>query len=211
MRVLFLRDTCRGIMDLLNLMMTRRTIRQYGEKDVPMSCLKKIVTAGEWSPSVHNIQPWRFIVVQNKNTIKKLSKILSEKSKELLSGFNIIVKETAKLLLNAPVVVVVYNSCELSERVKKFEEPYYGITRISEYESVAAAIENMLLMAHSLGLGTAWLTSPLFCEKEISDFFSAEGTLLALMTIGYPKFGEKIKRKNRINNSVVFYEDVKGK
>ena len=127
---------------------------------------KEIIEAARWAPSVHNIQPWRFVVISKQQVILKIAQILYKKSKEVFSGFNIILKESAKIIKNSPMLIIVVNSCALSRRMKKFENPYFDNSKISEYQSIAAAIENILISAHSKKLGVAWIGMALFCKNE---------------------------------------------
>lgn len=173
-------------MKIEQLIRTRRSIRVYKQIPVPKKHVIKILEAARWSPSAHNSQTWRFIVIRKKASIKKLSEILVKDSAKLLAGFNIVLRETSTILENAAFVVVVYNSHELSNRMKKFGEPYFSVTKLSEVQGIGAAIQNMLLMAHSLGIGSAWLTMPLFCEKKIAKSFDVKGSLMAIITFGYP-------------------------
>jgi nitroreductase len=165
---------------------SRRTIRQYTSKNLTKKQIIKIIEAGRWGPSVHNSQPWQYIIIRKKKIVDDISKVLNVKSKHLLTGFDIIIKETARIISNARTIVAVYNTCELSNRMKKFDEPYYSIAKCSEVQSISGSIENMLLMAHFLGLGAAWLTSPLFFEKEINSLLNIKSSLLAILTFGYP-------------------------
>ena len=191
--------------ELIKLIKSRRSIRQYKKRTIPKGQIIKILEAGRWSPSAHNAQPWRFIVVTKPQVIKKLSKVLVNKSRNLLTGFDIVLRKTAEIVSNAPVIVAVYNSGELSNRMKKFDEPYFSITKMSELQSIAASIENMLLMAHARNLGAAWLTAPLFCEDEIKSFLNIKGYLVALVTFGYPnQYGTKSDRKP-LKNLVKFH------
>ncbi|MFH1878243.1 MAG: nitroreductase family protein, partial [Candidatus Omnitrophota bacterium] len=135
--------------------------------------------------------------IDEKAIIMQLSDIMHKKSETLYAGFNIILKETAKIVRNAPVIIGILNSCELSERVKKFDDPYYYITKLSEIESVSASIQNMILMAHALGLGAAWLTSVLFCEEEIKEKMNICENLLAVIALGYPTVCTQLGYKKR--------------
>lgn len=191
--------------NLLKLIRSRRTIRKYTDKEISNKQIMKILEAGRWSPSVHNAQPWRFIVIRKEPVIKRLAGILLKKSHHLFSGFDIIVKKTAEVVLSAPIAIVIYNSCELSKRMRKFGDPYFSITEISELQSISASIENMLLMAHSLGLGAAWLTSPLFCAAEIRSLFNINGSFVALLTIGYSGQSCAISDRKSLKSCIKFY------
>ena len=104
-------------------------------------------------------------------------------------------KETSKILANAPLAIAVYNTRLLSGKIK-LNGRYKKICEIFEIQSVAAAIQNIVLMAYCLGLGSAWLGIALLCEKEINTVLKQQGLLLAILTIGYPdEFPKKPKRK----------------
>ncbi len=190
---------------LLEMIQERRTVRSYSKRKVSAGLISTILKAGLWGPSAHNVQPWRFVVIRKRQSMQKIYDMMNSSSKQLLAGFNIILATTSDVVSKASVVIAVYNSCELSNRVKKFEEPYYGIALYSEIQSIAAAIQNMCLAAHSLGLGAAWLTAPLFCENDINSLLKHKGSLVALLALGYPrKFPRKVCRKDR-RELVKFY------
>src|SRR3989338_5022930 len=104
--------------DSLELIKHRRTIRDYSNQDIPIDLIKKIVEAARWAPSAHNLQPWKYVIVMNSEIIKKTADILNKKSLELLSGFNIIMRETAKKAINSKALVFVYSDNAI---LKKFD------------------------------------------------------------------------------------------
>jgi nitroreductase len=64
-------------MDTYDCIRTRRTTRSYLKKDIPDEVIKKILEAGRLAPSAMNLQPWDFVVVKNKETLKKLGSLCS--------------------------------------------------------------------------------------------------------------------------------------
>jgi len=64
--------------ELLTLIKDRRSIRQFQEKDIPQEEIEMILEAGRWTPSASNKQPWEFIVIRNKEIIKKIGKTQSQ-------------------------------------------------------------------------------------------------------------------------------------
>ncbi|MFC1592588.1 nitroreductase family protein [Candidatus Omnitrophota bacterium] len=184
-------------MDILSLIKKRRTIRKYKDRIISNKIIKKIIESAIWAPSAHNIQPWKFIVLKDEitkqNFIDSLTKpILTEYS----SSIRILIKNSIDILKRAPLVILVYNNCNLSKKVAELGKIHQFTAYLSEVESVAAAIENMHLVAHYLGIGMAWLTMPLFVKKHINKFFNTEDDLLALLALGYPaETGKRSKRK----------------
>src|SRR3990172_6858970 len=61
-------------MDTFECIRKRRDIRSYLKKDVPDDVIRKIVEAGGLAPSAMNLQPWHFIVIKNRDKLKKLGK-----------------------------------------------------------------------------------------------------------------------------------------
>ncbi len=125
-------------MELEKAIKTRRSVRLFNDKPIEKGVLLKIIEAGNMAPSYCNTQAWRFIVIDNKDVINRLVKA-----------------DAAVYLKKAPVcVVVVYD--------KRSDNPEY-----KDYlQSAAACIQNMLLTAHSLGIGSCW-TCHLPRKKEL--------------------------------------------
>jgi len=164
-------------METFECIKSRRTVRKYDKKDVPHEIIGQIIFAGSQAPSAGNMQPWVFIVVKEEETKKELS------TAALRQDF----------IFKAPVVIVVAADLERSgdkygERGKKF----YCI------QDTAAAIENMLLAAHDLGLGACWVGA--FEEEKVKGILSMPDRLrpVGLITIGHPLPYDKEKKPKRL-------------
>ena len=120
-------------MELMNLLLERRSIRQYTGEPVPREQLEQILQAGLLSPSGRNIRPWEFVVVENKETLARLAA-----SRQ--SG--------AQMLENSGCAILVF-----ANREKTDVWP----------EDCSIAMSNMHLMAHSLGLGSCWINQLRTC------------------------------------------------
>ncbi|MBO4401142.1 MAG: nitroreductase family protein [Selenomonadaceae bacterium] len=113
--------------NLLELMLTRRSVRQYTGEKIPAESLKKIVSAALLAPSGHSKYPCEFIVVQDSETLEKMS--------HCRVG-------VAKMLAGAAAAVVVVADREKSDTI---------------IEDCSVAMMNMELMAWSLGIGNCWI------------------------------------------------------
>lgn len=194
-------------MDLLELIKGRYTVRKYKKKPISKKAIGKIIEAGRWASSVHGFQPWRFVVITNHSLINKISNILLKKAKRMTTSAKQLLILTASTIGNAPVVILVYNQNIFKNvsskfyKIKKAEasksEAFIGIriAGLSEIEAISGAIQNMILIAYSLGIGACWNTIPLFCEKEINLLLENNEQLVAVLTLGYP--AEKAKRSQR--------------
>jgi nitroreductase len=151
-------------MDVFECIETRRCIRKYLNRPVEFSKVIAILEAGHYAPSAGNLQDWRFIIITDRDVIKRLP--------QHCVGQNHVV---------APVVIVVCADCDITGK-------HYGLRgkRLYCTQNCAAAIENMLLTAHALGLGGNWIGA--FDEDKIKEIFSIpeEVRPQAILTFGYP-------------------------
>jgi len=196
-------------MNLPEIIRNRRTIRKYTDKPVSREIVEKLIEAARWAPSAHNLQPWKFVVLDDKDIITKLSARLKDQASTLFTGFNVVLKDSADKIGDAPSVICVFSTRELEKRFERFGEEYAEIGKIFEVQSVACSIQNMLLLASNMSLGIAWHGITIFSGKEIESFLQQDGRLLAILTIGYPDEiceGKKIKSKESIVN---FYSKSK--
>ncbi len=138
-------------------------MRRFEDRDVPHELIEKLLEAGNLAPSAGNLQARYFIVVKNKEMREKLS----------AAAFN------QKFVYDAPVDVVV---CADLMRIKPYGkrgEELYCI------QDASAAVQNILLAAYALGLGTCWVGA--FNEREVADVLSLPKHLrpVAIIPIGY--------------------------
>jgi len=119
------------------LYLRRFSCRRFHNDAVEESELAFILEAARWAPSAGNLQPWRFFVVRDPSTREALA--LSAYRQKFVSS-------------HAPVVIVVCAVAEESAR-------HYGTRGASLYclQDTAAAVENILLAATELGLGSCWV------------------------------------------------------
>jgi len=180
-------------LDIIGFLKNRRSIREYTTKKVSPRVLDTILKAATWAPSAHNAQPWRFIVIKDSAQKLKLAEAmarrwkrdltkngLSEKNRENLA------KASVERFWSAPIVII---AClTMVEMNHYLDMRRQRIEFLMAIQSVAAAIENMLLAAHAMGLGACWFCAPLFCPKTVRKVLKIPPNLepQALITVGYP-------------------------
>jgi nitroreductase len=210
--------------EFLDVLVSRKSIRRYKPDPIPDEMLDKILEAARWAPTGENYQPWRFIVVRNQETRNKIGDLAKQGSGsrmtawyclgELQQRFEKIedpvkraevlefmysgsVSEFAK---QSPVVIAVIGDL----RVGSVDVPY----------DLCAAIENMLLEAHSLGLGACWVHGPVASTrdakrfKEILDIPTGMGDykVISFLAFGYPKEQRKHPRPKLPLEDMVYWE-----
>ncbi|TLS38990.1 nitroreductase family protein [Pseudalkalibacillus caeni] len=169
-------------MDVLEAIRTRRSIGVVKQDSVPKDLIEKILEAGNWAPSHYKTEPWKFFVLEN-SARNKLGDVLVEIAKESMDDPTTEenkrkLKKTAAKPLRAPVIIAVAVTPSQKKKVIELEE----------YAAVNAGIQNMLLVAHALGLGAIWRTGkPCYHSKMLELFrLSEEERVLGFIYIGYP-------------------------
>lgn len=144
--------------------------------------IEQILEAGTHAPNHHNAQPWRFFVLAG-NARVELGEIMAEALLARaggLSGENsraILTKERNKLL-RAPVVIVA--AAEYPQQS--------NVVEIENVEAVAAAVQNMLLVAEELGLAAMWRTGDAAYDPRIKRWLglASEDHIVAFLYLGHP-------------------------
>jgi len=159
--------------DCLRLLYDRVSIRRYQPIDVPDELILEILKAGNASPSAGNLQARDFIVVKDAATKKKLAIAALEQM----------------FIADAPVVIVVCANYPRSMRI------YGDRGRLYAEQDATAAVENILLAAHALGLGAVWVGA--FHEVVVSSVLGIPeyARPISIVPIGYP--AEKPEKRSR--------------
>lgn len=158
----------------------RRSIRKYLDKPVNPDIVQEILRAAMHAPSGYNRQPWHFVVFDNKDTIKTVKEM----------------HPYASSLETAPVCIMVCGDTE-----KELAKGFYQV-------DCSAAIENMLLAAKALGLGTCWMG--IYPWEETMAAFREKFNLpqnvepFALIALGYAE-KELQRPSDRVDESKIHY------
>lgn len=174
-------------MELMEAVTERRSVRRYTEQAVSRELLEELMEAACWAPSADNAQPWYFVVLTQqedidrmRQTMERVSEEIRPHLEELFPRHPRVVNETTAFLRRlggAPVYVLA------------FLQKDYGPVRDSMVESVAAAIQNLLLAAHEKGLGTCWVNAAtgLGYGPALRELFAPDkGEFVSLVALGWP-------------------------
>jgi nitroreductase len=169
-------------MDAIECINSRRSIRKYLSKPVEFEKVLAVIDAAHQAPSAGNLQNWRFVVLTDRSLIASLPPHCLNQD-----------------FVAAPVVIV---ACSANEDIEK----HYGIRggRLYAVQDLAAAIENMLLAAHALGLGACWVGA--FDEDKMIELLRipASARPQALITLGYPDETPAEKQTRSLSDVVYF-------
>lgn len=169
-------------MEVLEAIMSRRSIRKYKPDKIPRSLIDKVIDAARWAPSGGNTQPWRFVIVTDE-TLKKM------------------LRTVAPGLSGEPSVIIV--SC-VNHGVVEDETVAVKIL------DLGAAIQNILLASHALGLGTCWIGSANWKGVREIVGIPEDSRIepISLISIGFPS--ERTPPRERLSIDEIAYHDTFG-
>ncbi len=195
----------------MNAIFKRRSIRKYKNKAISKSLILKILAAGKAAPSAKNRQPWKFIVFsgqEKERLLKSMEEgIAREDNSPLLPGFKKEIgdaKNTLRIMKMAAVIVIILNTnggsplCEISSEKR--------IVEICDSLSIGAAIENMILRAQELGVGSLWIANTCFAYPELTAFLNTEYQLVSALALGYPDEKPKARPRKSDDDIIEFLE-----
>ena len=169
----------------------RRSIRKYKPDAVSKEILEHIIYSATLAPSAKNRQPWKFIVYQGdakERLVKAMEKGLEREKKGItdLPGFAYGLPDavhTLEIMKDVPVLVAVLNT-----NGGTFYEEIGAKQRIVEScdsLSIGAAVENMLLRATELGVGSLWIANTCFAYNELVREIGTKDQFTGVVALGY--------------------------
>lgn len=212
--------------ELGELIKTRRSIRKFQDKPVPEGLLIKALELASWAPNGGNFQPWRFLIVSNKELIHKMADAVKAKTELMTSWpeakqFGEMMerwRKTSDFFRSAPVCIAVlmgkYSSpADQVLRARGESDPMAreirGYRQIgnSSLQSVAGAITYLLLVLHYFGLGATWMAGPQQAKKEIEELLKIPGEwdFVNLIPVGYPAESPDLRPRKPIMEVIQFY------
>ncbi|APG25428.1 MULTISPECIES: nitroreductase family protein [Syntrophotalea] len=179
----------------------RRSIRSFTDKLVPDEHLMTILRAANQAPSAHNQQSWKFIVIRGKRK-NELVGLVGAKAGEFPRAAAVLLRMAARSINSAPVVIVVANTGKLighgTELFQVEKDQALDFFKTMEIQSSAAAIQNLLVAAASLGLATVWLGILFLIKDEVLRLMGEqEGEFMAVVPLGYA--AKDVKEPKKIN------------
>lgn len=191
----------------------RRSIRRYTDQPVSRETLERLISAATWAPSAHNRQPWRFAVLANKRQREKLARAMGEqlRADRLADGsppgeVEADVQRSQTRIINAPVALVVCATMRVMDAYP--DEKRATAEALMAAQSVAMAIQNLLLAADAEGLGACWMCAPLFCGAAVIHALALppDWQPQALITLGYPSNGGKTASRAALEDVTLWFE-----
>ena len=168
---------------VMSLMRTRRSVRDFTDREVPREMLDQIVEAATWAPNHRHTEPWRFVVLdKGGETRSKVADLVYEWTWNYVKNPNPVRREKSSAeardeVLDTPVLMLVYSVPGANEEVTH-----------ENYAATCCAAQNMLLMAHAIGLAAGWSTGRICKCEEVHSAIGAESdwSVVGAFYIGFP-------------------------
>ncbi len=166
-------------MEIMEGILTRRSIRKYTNKEVSDDQIQILLKVGMYAPSASNQQPWHFVVITDGEILDEIAEV----------------HPYAKMLKQAQLAILVCGDTE-----RELSKGYWVV-------DCSAATQNILLAAHDLGLGAVWLGVHPRVERknEIRKIFDLPQNIqpMSLISVGYPN--EKKETPDRFKPERIHY------
>lgn len=155
---------------------------------IPAEVLYRIIDSARWAPSPFNTQPWEFIIIRNKDTLKKLADAAP----------------TAQYIADAPMAIAVV--------ILPITAQYPFHQQVGEPRHAGAmAVQNLMLAAWELGIGTGWATIEKDRARKILNI-PEEFDILTVIPMGYPleKPPEHVEKDRKPVDELLNFEEFTG-
>jgi nitroreductase len=166
-------------METIEGLLTRRSIRKYKDHPIEKDKLDIILKSAMYAPSAMNLQAWHFIVIDDRGVLSEIIKSIPH----------------AELLRQTPAAVLVCGDAVIEKN-----ESW-------TIQNCSAAIENILLASHELGIGSCWIAIHGIAEvvENVSRQFKLPENVIpiSLITLGYPD--EKVVAEERFNEEKIHF------
>lgn len=190
---------------------SRRSIRKYTSEPISRSIIEKIIDAGRVAPSAKNRQPWKYLVYSGEAKARLLSIMkkgieMEEIHPRLPLSVNGIpdAKNTLQIMETAPVVIIVLNTSGKSPFVQLDVDDRFS--EMNDLLSIGASIENMLLKAEELNIGSLWIGNTCFAYQELMEYIGSTSELVGAIALGYKEETPAMRPRKRLEDIVEYYD-----
>lgn len=165
-------------MDIFDVLLNRRSIRNYMEKSLPNGVMNKLLKSAMYAPSAMNNQAWQFVVIDQRENLDEIIKIIPQ-----------------ELLKSAQAAILICGDLNLEKNIDYIQQ------------NCSAATQNLMLCAHGLGLGSCWIGVYPVREiiSGLRDLFNLPEHVIpiSLVSLGYP--AERPVAEERFKTEKVHY------
>jgi len=176
----------------------RRSVRQFSPRPLERALVEEVIAAACLAPAPHHSRPWRFVIL-SPEARAGLAEGMGERWRQDLEGDGVPEARIRRLLsrsrarLTAAPILILAGFVGQAQRAWP-DQRRQRAEELMFVQSMGAALENLMLAAHARGLGSYWLSAPLFCPEAVRLALDlpADFQPQALIALGYPKEGLRL-------------------
>ena len=198
----------RYTMNTIEAIRLRKSVRKFKHQEISEDMIKEILAAGLEAPSVKNGQPWKFYVLRGE-TRKKLAEVMNEGlgyfgDDETVRHlpFYASLMNSIEVIKSAPAVILVFNTGIHTLNSDDTLEARF--MNCGAMQTMGAAIQNMLLAATDLGLGSLWICDVFFAYDQICGWLGESSQLAAAVALGHSADNCKKAVRHDLNEHVIY-------
>jgi nitroreductase len=184
------------IMETKDAIIGRRSVRRYTDQSLNDSDVQDIITAGLYAPSAIDLQPWYFVVIKSTEKLEEFRTFMSDVYDEFEPVLNERFANHPATIAETKVFLKSLGGAQCCILAFMLKQDYPD--KKSVIEGVSAAVQNMLLAAYDMGIGSCWMTAPMRAgmDEELRRKYAAEhGEFIAAVTFGYPAHTPKAPQR----------------
>jgi len=205
-------------MELKTAIESRTSIRVFNDEKVNINDIREMVRLAGLAPSVNNFQPWRYIVVLNKDLLNRMANAVALKIEALPSSKSIAANNIKKQVTwfstffkDAPALLALVTKpyeTVLENAVEMTHDEINVLRNYPDIQSAGASIQNILLTAVEMGYGACWLSGPMFAREELEKMLNVKAPekLLAFVVLGRSRSEHSPKTKPNLADSLEIFE-----
>jgi nitroreductase len=206
-------------MDLVNAIESRVSIRDFSDEPVNIDDVREIIRLAGLAPSVNNYQPWKYIIITNRELLKKMAVEITREIAKMPESSTRMAKHLknqaawfATFFQSAPMFIALAAQPFESDLERGVIIPADELDKMRNYpdlQSSGASIQNLLLAATAMGYGTCWMTGPLYARNTLQQLLSLQDPwkLISFVAIGKPiKKERKSKVKRNLADEMVIID-----
>lgn len=198
----------------IELLKSRASHRKYLQTPISEENIRLLVESASLAPSGHNLQPWRFLAIANSallgdmatavvKNLQSLYPSIPEREAQNLEKYKFFLEH----FKDAPLVIVVLSRRDLYITRDIQEQYHVALPKAEHFDmellGVGAAIQNILLAAQAMGLGTCWLTEPIvYAQKKLEDLLDIRHPyhIVSLVSVGAPAKEKKCLSRLKVED-----------
>lgn len=196
-----------ALSNCFEVMFTRCSIRWFKQDPIPLDIVNKLIEIATRAPTAHGAEQWFFIIVYSEEKRREIHRLLKLAHKchaeeALINPYSPeIVDKWMKRIDQGMYMAPLYIAAYIDMRKRVYREEFSECEKSMAIQSLAAAIENLIIAAWSMGIGSVWLGVPLLLREEFNKILNPPPgcELQSIIALGYPAETPKPRKRKNIS------------